>query len=194
MTRKMKLTALAMATLAGALVATTALADRGFGMGEGMRGEGMMGGQGMMQGAGPFANFDFAAIDADKDGKITEAEITAWRAAEAKALDADGDGLISADELAAMEMKNMAGRMKDRAAQMVARLDTDGDGKLSAAEMASRPVSTKLFDRLDANSDGALSQEELDAAKARMAEGRGKRMMRGWGDHEHGEGRGRGNN
>lgn len=176
MTRKMKLTALTLATLAGALVATTALADRGMGMGGGMGMEQGMGPQG-----GPMAGLDFAAIDTDKDGKITAAELTAWRAAEAKALDADGDGLISADELAKMQMKGMENRAQTRAAAMVSRLDSDGDGKLSATEMAARPVPTGLIDRLDTDKDGALSQAELDAAKTRMAEGMGQRMKMGRG-------------
>ncbi len=186
MTRTMKLTALTMATLATALVATTALADRGHSMN---RGDGGRMERGMERGMGPMADFDFATVDADGDGKITEAEMTAWRAAQAKALDADGDGFVNAEELAAMQMKTMETRVKDRAAQMVARMDTDGDGKLSAAELASRPVPTGLIDRLDTDNDGAVSQAELDAAKERMADG-GRKHKRG-GDRD---GRGRDNN
>ncbi|WP_435258009.1 EF-hand domain-containing protein [Thioclava sp. FR2] len=186
MTRTMKLTALTMATLASALVATTAFADRGNGMG--------MGGPGMERGMGiPFAEFNFAEVDADQDGKITEAELSAWHAARTKALDADGDGFISADELAAMQMQGMEARVKERSAQMVTRLDADGDGKLSATELASRPVPTGLVDRLDTDNDGAISQAEIDAAKAKMAEGpkgfKKKRFGHGEG-HEGGFGRG----
>lgn len=188
MTRTMKLTALTMATLATALVATTALADRGNGMG--------MGNPGMEQGNGmPFAGFDFAEVDADKDGKITEAELAAWHAARTKSLDADGDGFISADELAAMQMKGMEPRVKERSARMVTRLDADGDGKLSATELASRPVPAGLVDRLDTDNDGAISQAELDAAKAKMAQGpRGFKMKRFGHGNGHEGGFGRGNN
>ncbi len=73
-----------------------------------------------------------AAVDADKDGKITEAELTAFRAAETKAADADGDGLLSAEELAALHVKAMTARATDMAARMVSRMDSDADGKLSA--------------------------------------------------------------
>lgn len=184
MTRKMKLTALTMATLATALVATTALADRGLFMN---RGEG----HGMERGMGPLANFDFAAVDTDQDGKITEAEMTAWRAAQAQALDADGDGFVTAEELAAMQMKASEARIKDRASRMVARMDADGDGKLSAAELATRPVPAGLFARLDTDKDGAVSQAELDAAKERMAEGGRKHMKKHGGDRN---GHGQGNN
>lgn len=175
MNRTMKMTAVAMLTLAGALVGTTALADRGNGMGAGMGMGAEIGMRGGM-GAGPFADFDFAAVDADKDGKITEAELTAWQAAKTKALDADGDGFLNAEELAAMEMQGMQARAKDRADRMLTRLDSDGDGKLSAVELAARPVPTGMIDRLDTDKDGAVSEAEVDAAKNRMAEGQG----RGW--------------
>lgn len=177
MTGKMKLTAFAMATLAGALVATTALADRGQGMERGM-------------GPGPFSEITFAEIDADKDGKVTEAELTAWHTARAKALDTDGDGFVSSDELAARQVKDMQDRAKERGTRMISRLDTDGDGKLSTDELAARPMPKGLIDRVDTDKDGAVSQAEFDAAKERMAE-RGKGFMK---KHGRGHGRGHDNN
>lgn len=183
MTRMMKLTALTMAGLATALVATTALADRGMGQ--------QMGGE---RGMGPMAAFDFAAVDADKDGKITEAELTAWRTAQVQALDADADGLISAEELAAQKMKDVATRIEARVKEMVARLDSDGDGKLSASELAARPLPQRLFERLDTDDDGAVSQAEFDAAKERMADRRGEGHRGGKGKRGHGGHQGEGNN
>jgi len=41
---------------------------------------------------GPISIFDFAPVAADKDGKITEAELTAFRAAEARPANANADG------------------------------------------------------------------------------------------------------
>lgn len=179
-----KIVGTSLVALAIALTAGAALADRGDRMG------GMMG--------GPMAGgFDFAAIDADKDGKITQAEVTAWRAAQAAALDADGDGLISAEELAAMHIRAATTRANEQSAHMIEQLDTDGDGKLSAAELATRPMaatmSDRMFERLDTDKDGAISEAEMTAAKDRMTERRGERGEKRGGMHrgDHGP---RGNN
>lgn len=121
----------------------------------------------------------FDAIDADKDGKVTQAEIDAHRAARVTAADANGDGLMSADELAAMRLADMTERAKTEAAEMIANLDSDGDGLLSAAEMATRPALGKLFDRADTDDDGAISRDEATAAAEKMA----KRMNEGGRKH-----------
>jgi Ca2+-binding EF-hand superfamily protein len=161
------MTVLALATLTGAAMSTAALADRmGGGMGAG----------------GPLAGLDFAAADADKDGKLTAEEMEAYRAAEVTAADADKDGKLSAAELAAMTMARMQARAEAQAAQMVERHDADGDGMLTVAELSVRPAPARMFERLDADGDGALSEAEIEAGRAMMAEMRGGR----------GEGRGHG--
>lgn len=142
----------------------------------------MMGGE---DGMGPMAAFDFAAVDADKDGKITEAEMQAWRAAEAAKIDADKDGKLSTDELTAMHMARMQERAADMAGRMVTALDSDGDGLLSAAEMAARPMPAMLFGKLDADGDGAVTEAEIAAARDRMAE---MRDGEGRGPGRHGRG------
>lgn len=172
---KNKFVGASLVALAVALAGSAALADRG----ERFGGEG-----------GPMFGMDFAAIDADKDGKITQAEIDAHRAAQAKALDTDGDGLLSAEELAAMHLQNATTRANDRAARMIERMDSDGDGKLSAAEMAARPMPARMFDRLDTDKDGAITEAELAAARDRMTERMGDRR----GDMKRGHHGGQGNN
>lgn len=143
----------------------------GGGMGHGMAGGGTM--------------FDFAAVDADGDGRITEAELQAWRAAQIAGLDADGNGLISEAELTAQITARMAERAAKMAKARIAAHDADGDGSLSAAELAAPPLPMRLFDRVDADGDGAITQAELDAARERMQEhrgdghGRGGRMRHG---------------
>ena len=181
MNAKTILTALALAAVTGAAFSSAALAERGpmggmeMGMGDGM-------GMGMGMDRGP--RFDFAAIDADKDSKVTEAELTAWRAAEAAKVDANKDGKLSAEELAAARVAEMTTRANEMAAQMVANLDTDGDGLLTAAELAARPGPAMMFDRADADGDGAVTQAELDALRAEgpggMGEGRGHHGGHGW--------------
>jgi len=155
---------------------------------------GMMGGAaggmgGMMGGAG----FDFAAVDSDGDGKLTEAEIRAHRQAGIAGLDADGDGLISAAELSAQMMQRMQARAEAMAAARVARSDFDGDGKLSAAELLSPPMAGRMLSRIDADGDGAITEAEIAEARAAMLarHGDGKARSRGGRMGQRGDGPGR---
>ena len=178
---------LALAAVTGATLSTAALADR---MGDGPMGMPGMDGPMGMEGPGfGLGKIDFAAVDTDKDGKITAAEMEAYRAAEVAGVDADKDGKLSATELSAMHMARMQAMADDMAAKMVERLDADGDGLLTAAEMMARPVPDRMFGMADADGDGALTQEEIDAARAQMAE---MRQGRGPGGRGDGEGRGHG--
>ncbi len=132
----------------------------------GMMGHGM-GGHGM----GP--RIDFDTVDADKDGKVTPAEVTAARAARFAAADANADGKLDRAELAAQAQKMMAERMAARALDM---LDADRDGALSAEEMADGPgMGSRMFTRIDADKDGALTRAEVDAARENMRGEHGKR-------------------
>lgn len=148
---------LGIVALALALAGSAAVADKG-----GMNMPGMGGHMGMMR-----PMFDFAAADANKDGKVTPEEFTAARAAMVAGIDTDKDGKLSVDELAAMHLKAMQAAAKDMATRMVAALDTDGDGKLSAAEMAAMPVPPDAFQRADTNKDGMIDQAEADAMAQR---------------------------
>ena len=177
---KTKITGASLVVLAIALTAGVAFADRGDRMGGPMGGMGgPMGGMGGM-GEAQMAGMDFAAMDADGDGKVTQTEIEAYRAAQTAAIDTDGDGLISAEELAALHVRTATQRADVRAAQMIERLDTDGDGKLSAAELTARPMPARMFERLDTDNDGAISEAEFAAAKDQMTErGQKRGEMRG---------------
>ncbi len=150
------LTALTLAALTAATLSTAAFAER--------RGGADMG--------GPMAMFDFAAVDADKDGKITPDEMAAFRAARVTAMDADKDGKISATELAAAQLEVMKAKAELRATRMIAKMDSDADGMLTAAEMAAGTPSGKMFARLDADKDGAISQAEMDAAGQMRRDGK----------------------
>lgn len=182
---------LSAATLAAVLgiglaAALPASAQEGQGMmGGGMMGGGMMGGGMMGDGPGAGPMLDFEALDADKDGKVTKAEVDAARKAAVATTDANNDGKLSADEIAAREIARMTDRANDRAARMIVELDVDGDGLLSVSELIERPMAGRMFDRLDTDGDDAISQAELDAMRERMAErmqeGRGHR--RGGGGH-----------
>ncbi|MES2667368.1 MAG: hypothetical protein V4712_14815 [Pseudomonadota bacterium] len=162
---------LAMMALAGvtaAALTTTAMAERGPGP------------DGGGEGHGPFSMQNFDTIDADKDGKITQAELDSFRKAEIASADTNADGFMTAEELAGMNLKRMTERATDMATKMVETLDSDADGKLSAAEMTARPMPARPFDRIDADDDGAITKAEAQAAADRMAEGgRGKKKHQG---------------
>ncbi|NBZ87687.1 EF-hand domain-containing protein [Stagnihabitans tardus] len=128
---------LSVIALAAALFATASVADN--------MGAGMMG------------------ADADKDGKVTQAEFEAWRTSRLVSVDADKDGKLSVDELVAARMKEAETRAKAMAERMIARQDTDKDGKLSAEELVAAPMPG--FEMLDANKDGAIDQAEMQAMR-----------------------------
>jgi Ca2+-binding EF-hand superfamily protein len=180
MTPTLKLNVLTFAAVLAASLGSVAVAEN-------MPMDGDMQGGGMREG-GPFLNFD--QIDADKDGKITLAEMEAFRAARFAAADTNGDGNLSAEELVAMHAAERAARELQRSADMIAKFDTNADGVLSAEELPQPGNATNMFERIDTDKDGAISKAEVDAAKAAMAEHRGKGKghgkrhgwMWGWGD------------
>lgn len=125
----------------------------------------------------------FDLIDTDKDGKLSEAELVADRAARFAQADTNGDGKLTAEEMAALGANGHA----KRAGKMISRLDTDGDGALTLAEMSASKRGEKMFARMDADGDGALSKPELEKAREHMRDRAGRGHGAG---HGHGEGHG----
>ena len=97
------------------------------------------------------------AADTNGDGMISRAEAQALpRLAERfDAIDANGDGQVTRDELRFAHGQAMRTRL-------VRHLDKDGDGKVSKAEALA--AAEERFNRADANHDGFLTAEELQAA------------------------------
>lgn len=125
---------------------------------------------------------DFATLDADGDGKITDDEFTAHRRAMMTAIDTDGDGAISAEEMAAHLQAEMQAARAARMGKMLERMDADGDGKVTIEEMLAGPARKGPVARLDQNNDGAVSADEYADAGQRMSERGG--MMHGQGRHD----------
>lgn len=113
--KKLALTA---ALIGGCTLAIAAYAGHGQ--------QGGKGGEGRHHGGG----FMFEKMDANKDGTVTKAEITAHVEGRMKESDANGDGKITRAEFdAAQEAKRAAfkeARFK--------RMDTNGDGQVSEQE------------------------------------------------------------
>ncbi|WP_173119655.1 EF-hand domain-containing protein [Pseudaquabacterium terrae] len=112
---------------------------------------------------------EFAAMDADRDGRLTPAEHAAAAAKMFAAMDANHDQRITAAEMqaATKRLTGRAPRAKDlSAAEKIKVIDTDGDGVLSAAEHAGG--SRSMFVAMDTDKDGYLSRGEFVAGHAQM--------------------------
>jgi len=118
--------------------------------------------------------FLFDQMDADKDGKVTQAEVDAFKAARFAEADADKDGKLSAAELAAMREKAEAARKEAMATKMISRIDADGESMLSLEEMNAGPRPKSMIERLDTDGDGAVSKAEAEAMRDRMQDRMGK--------------------
>ncbi|MDA7426383.1 EF-hand domain-containing protein [Thalassococcus lentus] len=126
--------------------------------------------RGQMRGAAMFE-----AMDTNGDGKLTQAEIDAYKAKRFSEADADGDGFLSPEEMAAQGEKKNDERRAKRATRMIERLDANEDGKLSAEELDARGPGN-LIEKADKDGDGAVTLEELREARMDMRDKRGK----GW--------------
>jgi hypothetical protein len=163
------------------------------GHGMGMHGEMGMGGAGGMFGA--LMGADFATLDADGDGGITEADLVARATARFAEADADGSGGLTGAEMVAMAEMIRQEQMAARLERRMARIDDSGDGEIQFDELQARaPAGVHFFDAFDADNDGAVSAEEFAAAEEEMAamhEDRGPREG-GWGWWGRGDHDGRG--
>lgn len=103
----------------------------------------------------------FEQADADKDGKVTQAEYAAARSRHFAQLDHNGDGVVSrADFPRASSRPQIAARLD----AMIAEADLNKDGQVTREELAKAPM--PMFTRADTNKDGAVTQAEIAALRA----------------------------
>jgi Ca2+-binding EF-hand superfamily protein len=112
----------------------------------------------------------FTRLDENQDGKLQKDELRGPFAAGLTDLDADNDGEITKQEFLAR-----ADRIRARLAQafqiptvdeMFTQYDANQDGKLVKDELPERTADFVL--RADRDNDGAVTKEELQAARERM--------------------------
>lgn len=108
------------------------------------------------------------AADGNRDGKISKPELVTFRAANFTRIDRNGDDFLTESDIPAFLRRS--GGPIDLAA-LTTQFDRNRDGKVSRDEFVNGP--TSVFDRADANRDGALTLAELDAAVA-SAKAQGK--------------------
>jgi len=105
----------------------------------------------------------FEELDEDGDGELVLDELPDELAPWVGPADADGDGAIALDELLAADLDDMRAMLEAEIAGFFDEADDDGDGSFSLADLPRRDRADfeQDFLRLDANSDGVLSLEEL---------------------------------
>ena len=118
--------------------------------------------------------------DANKDGKLTQAEIDQNRQQWLADADTNKDGTLSLDEFKVLWLKSR-NEMMVREFQF---FDRDGNGQVTIEEYQG-PMSDMVAER-DRNADGALSKDD------RPAKGEGRRGRHGRGEHAMGQGMGEG--
>jgi len=163
---------------------------RGAGRGEGNRPFGGRGNAGerpmgerfrMMQPGGMMISPVVAALDTDRDGTLSVAEIEN-ASKSLLTLDKDGDGKLSVEELRPPMPPGMTpggpggqgpGMMNEEMmARMLKARDTDGDGKLTGDEIP--PQMRERLGMMDTNSDGAIDMDEIKTAAQRMRQRMGQ--------------------
>ncbi|MEL7026781.1 MAG: EF-hand domain-containing protein [Pseudomonadota bacterium] len=116
---------------------------------------------------------EFSDLDASGDGILTVEDFEARQDARFAEMDANGDGSVDAAEFAAFA----AAQASERAAERFDRLDADGDGLLSRDVLEARQSRgrgiERMIERFDTDGDGGLSEAEFDTAREEMRDRRG---------------------
>ncbi|MFT4959486.1 MAG: Ca2+-binding EF-hand superfamily protein [Paracoccaceae bacterium] len=112
----------------------------------------------------------FEVLDADGDGMITLEEMQNLGKDRFVEIDTNQDGKLSAAELEAHGQKQVS----DRVAMMIERHDKNGDSLLVIEEMPGSVRGERMFEHIDLDGNGSISQKEYDKAHDRkMRHGKG---------------------
>ncbi len=107
---------------------------------------------------------EFARLDLDRDGRLTQEE-AASRSQELAGADADGDGLLTLQEVETHVRREIGRRLHgtltpEALTEHFKKLDKDGDGRLTGAELAL----VSWLRALDVDGDQGVSLAEVTAA------------------------------
>lgn len=95
------------------------------------------------------------------------AEVAPWADRLFDRLDADADGQITGSELMVLSRGEVAARGGSRIRALVARSDASNDARVTREELAAGAA--RMFQRMDADGDGQLSDAELPQPPAARA-------------------------
>ena len=148
--------------------------------GRGGRGGGRFGGRG-----GPEALTErVSGWDTNDDGLVARSEVAAPMRDRFDRMDENGDGVLEADEIESLRARmgpgagrggrdGRAGRgMRGDPIARLRAFDGDGDGRITREEIPEQ--ARGMFDRVDANGDDVITEDELNAMTGRMRGGRGR--------------------
>jgi Ca2+-binding EF-hand superfamily protein len=111
-------------------------------------------------GGGPRQRLQFADLDKNKDKKLSRDEWPSFMPPQTfDAADTNHDGFVDEAEWNAMRQRFGGGGGRGFGENIIKFLDADKDGKVTREEFARLLT---LFDILDQNHDGALTQDELN--------------------------------
>jgi class 3 adenylate cyclase/Ca2+-binding EF-hand superfamily protein len=105
-------------------------------------------------------SFFFENLDTNKDGKVSLAELQAWRDGQFDVLDRNRDGSLSREEVAAAKTK-----FAWKIGRSFGLIDTNQDQRLSREEFGA--AGRRRFLMFDANRDSYLNNEEVAELQAR---------------------------
>ena len=117
--------------------------------------------------------------DANDDGLVARSEVPEEMRDRFDRMDENGDGVLEADEIESLPARMAPGRGSRRGPGMqggpITRLrsfDANGDGRVTREEIPEQAGG--MFDRVDTNCDGAITQDELNAMARQMRGRRGR--------------------
>jgi hypothetical protein len=113
------------------------------------------------------------ALDTDKDGQLSAAEIAA-ASASLLTLDTDGDGILTAAELRPVPPDMPKDGKKPEPGEWIMRLDTNKNGYVTFEEFTA-PMK-EVFSKIDTNKDNQIDKDEAAAAPPPPPPGPGPRM------------------
>lgn len=103
--------------------------------------------------------------DTNRDGAVSRAEFTAFRASQFTRLDRNNDGFVTDSDIPRFVQNRLPPDMSGDKLQ--ATFDNNKDGKVSQSEFVNGPA--LMFDRADANGDSIVTSQELETIRAALA-------------------------